>query len=319
MPGKLTSRTVHIDKPLTNLAIGFEASNFIVDQIFPSVSVNKESDLYFKYDKGDFFRLPDSTLRAPKTKGRAIEFSVSSETYFVKNYALREEIAFETLANQDAPLKLERKTVAHLMGLLMLDWETRVASLILTTGNVGSSTTLSGVNQWNNGESNPVEDIETGKDAVISTTGKKANLLILGHQVFTKLIHHPDLLERIKYVQKGVVSKDILATVFDVDRVIVGSAITNTANEGATDAFSFVWGKHALLAHVTNTADPDGKDPSFGYSFRWNNPKLGSAPFAVQRWDDPDGGDYTNVRVQYYQDEKITASELSYLIADAVA
>jgi len=40
---------------------------------------------------------------------------------------------------------------------------------------------------------------------------------------------------------------------------------------------------------------------------------------AAEVWNDPDGGMFENVRVQMYQDEKITASELGYLISSAVA
>ena len=141
----------------------------------------------------------------------------------------------------------------------------------------------------------------------------------MGVEVFEDLLQHPDILDRIKYVQKGFVTTDILAALFDVNKILVGKAIVNTGNEGEANAFSDIWGKHALLAYITGGPEPDGRDPSFGYSFRWNNPKLGSAPFAVQRWDDPDGKDYVNVRAQYYQTEKITASELGYLIVDAVA
>jgi len=34
---------------------------------------------------------------------------------------------------------------------------------------------------------------------------------------------------------------------------------------------------------------------------------------AVESWEDPDHGNYMNMRVQYYQEEKITAPELGYL------
>jgi len=39
------------------------------------------------------------------------------------------------------------------------------------------------------------------------------------------------------------------------------------------------------------------------------------APMAVDSWDDRDGL-FTNLRVQYYQDEKITAKDLGYVLKD---
>ena len=40
------STDVHVDGPLTNLSVGFknDAKNFIADQVFPNVSVAKQTD-----------------------------------------------------------------------------------------------------------------------------------------------------------------------------------------------------------------------------------------------------------------------------------
>lgn len=314
-----TARDLHIDVPLTNMVIGYEPKGFIVDQIFPSISVAKQSDKYFTWDKGDFFRIPN-TLRSPKTKGRTIELSVSSNSYFADNYALVHEEPYENMANADNILASREKRVRALKNLLTLDWENRVASQITSGSNLGSYTTLSGTGQWSDyTNSDPVSDIEVGKSAIRSTTGLDTNLMVIGYDVYMKLIHHPDILERIKYVQKGVVTADILASVFDVERILVGKTIKNTGSEGLANSFSDVWGKNVVLMHVTNAPDAGGTDPSLGYSFRWDAPMLGGQPMAAEIWNDPDGGNFENRRVQYYQDEKITASELGYLIAAAVA
>jgi hypothetical protein len=314
-----TGRDLHIDTPLTNMVIGFEPQGFIVQDIFPAVPVAKQSDVYYKWTKGDFFRIPD-TVRAPKTKGRSVVFNVSSDTYFAKNYALVHEEAFEDMANADQILKSRQKRVRALKNLLTLDWENRVASLITSGSNLGSYTTLSGTSQWSDyANSDPVNDVETGKEAIRSTTGLDTNLMIIGHAAYRKLIHHPDILDRIKYVQKGVVTADVLAAVFEVERILIGKAIKNTGEEELSDSFSDIWGDNVVLAHVTRAPDPDGKDPSLGYAFRWVAPLFGNRPWVAEIWNDPDGGNFENRRVQYYQDEKIIASELGYLIADTVA
>ena len=100
--------------------------------------------------------------------------------------------------------------------------------------------------------------------------------------------------------------------------MLIGSAIKNTAEEGQADSFSSVWGKDTIIGHFTNGPDADGRNPSLGYSFRWTNPLFGT-PMAVESWEDPDHGNYMNMRVQYYQDEKIVAPELGYLWEDCVS
>lgn len=315
-----TGRDLHIDVPLTNMVIGFEPKNTIVQDIFPTVPVDKQSNLFYKWTKGDFFRLPASTIRAPKTKGKPMVFNVSSDSYFAQNYALRHEETFEDMTNADLILKSREKRVRALKNALMLDWENRVASQITSGSNLGSYTTLSGTAKWSDyANSDPVNDVTVGKEAIRSTTGLNPNLMILGKAVYVKLIQHPDIIDRIKYVQKGVVTADVLGAVFDIERILVGDSIKNSGSEGLADSFADVWGKNAILAHVSNGPDADGVDPSLGYSFRWNAPLLNSQPWAAEIWNDPDGGNFENRRVQYYQAEKITASELGYLIAGAVA
>ena len=72
----LTPKNVHFDGPLSNFVVSYVPRDFIVQDIFPVVSVNKQSDKYYTFNKDDFFRLPEKTLRAEKTLGNGIEYGV---------------------------------------------------------------------------------------------------------------------------------------------------------------------------------------------------------------------------------------------------
>jgi hypothetical protein len=314
----ITARDVHIDRPLSNLVVGFEPVGTIVQNFLPIVDVAKQSDLYFKYDKGDFFRVPSTTIRAPKTKGRTAVFNVSSDSYYANNYALVDEMDYETLVNQDQPLKLDEKSARNLFNLLNLDMENRVAGILTTGSNLGGTAAVA--SKWDSsaaGTSDPFGDIATAKEAIRSTTGLEPNTIILGKSCYNALIRHADIIDRIKYVQRGVVTEDLLASLFDVANVYVGKSIINGGSENLADSFSDVWGKNTVLAHFS-APETDGRNPSLMYGFRWTNPLFG-APFAVEKWDDPDHRNFTNLRVQYYQDEKVTASELGYLLTACVS
>ena len=311
----ITARDVHIDRPLSNLVVGFEPQGTIVQNFLPIVNVNKQSDLYFKYEKGDFFRIPSSTERAPKTKGRTTHFNVSSESYYATNYALVDEMDFETLVNQDDPLKLKEKGARNLVNLLMLDMENRIASQTRSVSNMGSGSTVA--SKWSSstaGTSDPFGDIALAKNTIRSQTGYDANTMIIGREAYNALVRHADILDRIKYVQRGVVTADLLASLFDIPNVYVGNSIINTGEENLADSFSDVWGDESIIAHFAQS-ETDGKNPSLMYGFRWTNPLFGS-PMAVESWDDPDHRNFTNLRVQYYQDEKITAKDLGYVLKD---
>ena len=63
---------VHVDGQLTNLSVAFfqDATNFVADRAFPTVSVQKQTDLYFTWDRGNFNR-DEMKLRARRLSLRA--------------------------------------------------------------------------------------------------------------------------------------------------------------------------------------------------------------------------------------------------------
>ena len=100
-----------------------------------------------------------------------------------------------------------------------------------------------------------------------SATGMKPNTLLLSPSAFNALKNHDDILDRIRYTQKGIVTTDLLATLFEVDKVLVGWGVVNSAAKGATDDVDFIMGKHALLCY--SNPRPALKKPSAGYIFSW--------------------------------------------------
>ena len=115
--------------------------------------------------------------------------------------------------------------------------------------------------------SDPLQDVEGWKETILSTTGIMPNTLVLGYQVFRQLKNHPDIVDRFKYTSSATVTTDMLSAIFDIERVLVASAVENTAAEGATNSFSFTHGKAAMLLHVAPS--PSLLTPSAGYTFAW--------------------------------------------------
>jgi hypothetical protein len=141
---------------------------------------------------------------------------------------------------------------------------------------VASAPTSSQVIKFNLPASNPVGVMTAESVKMASQTGFKANTLVLGPEVFYALKNHEDILDRIKYTEKGIVTADLLAALFEVDNVYVAWGVVNNANQGATDDINFIMGKHALLCYVNPR--PALKKPSAGYIFTWTG-LLGAGAF----------------------------------------
>lgn len=314
----LTPRDVHIDAPLSNIAVeAFSGGEFVAPRLFPIVGVDKQSNVYYTIDKAAWLRVPTTTRRAPKESPRRIEFSVSSDTYFADNFALSGENAHEVLANADDPIALRARTTRFVVETLQRDMEQRIANQVTSISNIGSGVTLTGANKWSNTLSDPVSDVTTGHAFVRGQTGVIPNTMLLDWDTYQIVRRHPVLLDMFKYTSGGLLNDAELKEVFKVQTLLVSNAIKNAALGGATASIVNIWGNNALLCYV-NPAGAGLQTVTFGLAFRWTPPEL-PAPMQARVYDDPDPGKKLElVEIGYYQDEKIVASQLAYLIGSTL-
>ena len=311
-------RDAHVDQLMTLLSHAYmnEADSYISDKIFPVVPVKKQSAKIAKYTKEDWFK-DDAALRSPGTESAGSGFTVDTTSiYFCENYAVHKDIADEVRANTDSPFDPDLEATMLVTDKLLLKREVAWSTDHLATSKWGTDTNLTAAKWSDYAVGDPIGDIETGKDTIHGTTAREANTMVIGRQVWSKLKHHPDFIERIKYTQRGVLTTDIVGSILEIPRFFVGKAIKNTYNEGQTDAsaaYAYIMGKVALLLHVA--ARPALLTPSAGYTFHWAS--FGGLSF-IRRLRN----DFTQVdRIEghTYFDHRIIGSDLGYYMYNVVA
>ena len=198
-----TSHDLHIDQALSEMALGYRPEGMIADMVFPIVDVAKQSDLYVIWNRGDRLRIHDTT-RAPATEAKKIEESVSSGTYFAKNYALKSSVPIEDFKNAD-PIFLDNLNTGKtelVMDALLLDWEVRLANQVTSGTNVGSYAAVG--SSWTGGaEADPIGDINAALDVVQYTTGKRPNRITFGLKAWQAFKRHVDVRDIIFGVNNG--------------------------------------------------------------------------------------------------------------------
>lgn len=307
-----TGRDLHIDVPVTNILLSYEPQGLIAPSIYPIVPVDKETNVYYTFPKADTLRLHDA-FRARGRAANRIHFDVSSDTYAVKNYSLAMDIPLEDIDNADNPIDIRGSAGRRVLNGLNLAWEDRLAVTLTTTTNMTSSTALA--NAWDNlTNTDPVNDLYIGRDAIRKLTGFTPNVAIFADIAWSHFSRHPDIIEFIRgkgdSTGGGPVAEAQVATAFGWDRVLIGKGLKNTAGEGLAGSFSDIWSTACVLLYVNPS--PGLMEPSHGYTFRWTPAGLPGA-LAVER--------YTNqrektesVEVHMFQDEKVTGTDLGYLI-----
>jgi len=283
---------LHVNVPLTNISIAYaqSADLFIATKVFPKVPVQKQSDLFWKYSKSDF-RRTDVERRAPSTESPGTGWNVTTDTYFTHVYAVHKDIDDQVRSNADSVFSLDKEATNFVTQQLLLKRDLDWAARYFQPGVWG--TNLTGVSgtpaanqfkQFNDAASDPIglfADLQT--NFMQQNAGLRANTLVLGAHVINALKNHPDILDRIKYTQKGIVTTDLIAALLDVERILVSYA-TYTSTERGLDAvsqdaaatYSFIANsKSALLVHTPSS--PGLMTPAAGYTFTWSGYLGGNA------------------------------------------
>lgn len=270
-----TMQNAHIDRALTNVSVAYmqDAANFIADKVFPIVKVQRQSDVFYTYNKGDFMR-DEAQVRGAASESAGGDYGVeASEPYYCRKHAFHKDVTPEERANYDEPLDADTDAADFVTQKMLIRREMEWASKFFTTGvwgreiAGGDAAAENTAVYWSSATSDPISDITGAAVQMASETGYRPNTLVLSPFAFNALKNHEDILDRIKYTQKGIVTADLLATLFEVENVYVAWSVVNTGAKGAADNIGFIMGKHALLCY--SAPKPSLKKPSAGYIFAW--------------------------------------------------
>lgn len=267
-----TQSDVHVNRPLTNISVAYlqDLDEFIADKVFPNVPVQKQSDRYFEYPRDQWFRT-DAKKRGVGEESAGSGFEIdNTPTYYADVYALHKDIDDQIRANADAPINIDADATEFVTRGLALrkekDWAANYFTTSIWTGS-STGTDITPSTKWDASGSTPITDIRTEMAAMKEKTGFYPNILVLAEDVWLALQDNADFLDRIAITQRKIVTKDLLASVLGIEKVLSAAAVENTANEGATAAMSFLFTEDAALYYAQPR--PSLMKPSAGYIFSW--------------------------------------------------
>jgi len=316
-----TGRNLHIDAVLSGIVIGRRPTGFIADQLLPVLSVDKQSNIYFKtnHKEGRQF-VPDLSRRAPGTAARKVGFSVSSDTYYAKNYALASDWPVEDEVNADEALGWAQMHALNVTDRLLIDYELRVAAMANTAANV--NTTFHVATAWDNQTgSRPISDLQAQIEAFRQATGLRPNTLILPEQI-ARHVRINDQVRDLTFgnVVGGIADESHIARLLKIERVLVPEVLVNTFDVSDTLAGSATlangWANFAHLLYINPL--PGRMVDTWAQAFRWTNPMFGS-PMAVQRYPFDPKLKTQGLEVSYYQDEKVVSTDLAWRMDSVIA
>jgi len=328
-----TGSDLYVSSPLTNVAIAWKRQNredFVADRVFPIVPVQQQGGKYWKFHRPDW-RRTKAQVRAPSTESVGIGWRTTTDVYYADVYAVHADIDDRTRANADSIFRLDRTFTEQVMNDLHLRREKDWNAAFFGTGKWGRD--LTGVTgtpstdqfvKFSEAASTPVEDFRGWRRGFKRITGLDANGVVMGPSVEDTLLDHAAIIERIKYTQRGTISRDLLASFLGIGTIYVPEAVEVTSPEkadltaDADDAtYEFIGSEDAMLM-VHTTGSPSRETPSAGYTFSWAG-LIGSSREGIRtkkfRMENL-ASDRIEGEMAY--DMRVTAKELGWYFASVV-
>lgn len=265
-----------VDPILTNVAQGYRQVEMVAATLFPSVPVQKSGGQILEFGK-DSFKLYNAR-RAPGAGTKRVQFGYLGRPFALVQDSLEGILPREYLrdSGQLPGVNLDSRTVNSTMRSLLLTLENDCAAIATNASNYDSDhkVALSGNDKWSDGTAEPNDNIEAGKEAIRQSVGIYPNTLLLSARAFKVAKANPNVVERFKYTSRDSITAEMLANLWDLDRVVVGKAVAFDDAGTTID----IWGNNAILAYVPPA--PSGmEDPSYGYTYTMEGHPLVEKPY----------------------------------------
>lgn len=261
---------MRVDQYLTNFSVSYrqDQANFVAGFASTPIPVMNESAKYAIYPAGYFWR-DEAEVRPLGGRPVQVGYKVENGTYLAEEWGLEHTIDDRQRRNAAAPYNLDEAGTT-LLESKMLIREDRIWCSKFFKAGVWGFDYVGGTDftPFDDAASTPIKFIDSVKNSMAVGTGKMPNTLLLGANVAAALRSNPDIVDRVKYTQRGIASLDVLSALFEVERVAVARSVYNAANEGADDDFEFIADPNAMwLGYIERTPMLDA--PTAVARFGW--------------------------------------------------
>jgi hypothetical protein len=279
-----TAGDAHVNTPLTNFSQKYlqSAAGFVGLGAMPNLPVTKQSDLFYVFDRDDFFR-DDAEERADGAESSGGAFQLSTNPYFARVYAHHKDVTDRQRQNADPAVNLDESGTQYVSHKLMIRREALFAGAFMGTGIW--ATDFSPATKWDAATGAPISEIRTGKRTVHQSTGLRPNKAIFGRQAYDTCLDNEDILARISggatVDLPAMVMRARLAELLELDEIHVMDGVRTTSAKGAaTPVRAFFPGEDdVLLYYAPNAVGLD--EPTAGISFSWTGP-AGNTPAGMR-------------------------------------
>lgn len=220
-----------------------------------------------------------NVLHSPKMPFARIVSSLGEKTYACQEDGLEEQISKEDydILGEDGAEAAVTRNLIH--AILRARDNTIASSIFSATGEstfAGQVTTASAT--WDNASGDPYKDIADATEKIVRRVGSDRLTLAIGYGAYIKLCKNAKVQSAFRaiagYTDKKAgtsffIPPEQLAAIFNLQEVIVGKGVANTAIEGQAASRSFIIPSTYAALYVGSSGQQDANELCAGRMFVW--------------------------------------------------
>ncbi len=290
---------------------------FICLDLLPTLDVPEQSADYPVIPFEALLKL-QTTARAPRGAYNRGDYEFETGTYSCKENGWEEPV-------DDVEAKLYRRffeaeVVAALRAtdIVLRAQEARVAAKIFNTANITQTAAVG--TEWDTSATcTPRENVAAAKEAMRAAGQPEPNVLVISKKVFNKLLLAKQVTDAFRYgavpfeVQPFEAKKRNLAMFFDIERILVGGAIKDSAKKGKAISAADIWDDEYAGLFKVSAGGQDLREPCIGRTFLWTADSPQNIVTESYREEQTRSDIY---RVRQYTDEAFVFTGAGYLLSN---
>jgi hypothetical protein len=291
---------------------------FIGAALLPFFEVPEQSMDYPKIPIESLLKLQD-TNRAARGDYNRDDYEFETGTFACKEYGW-EELVDDSEANLYRRFfDAEVVAVQRSTDVLLRGQEARVAAMLMNTTNIPNTSDVT--IPWNTiATATPYDDVAAAREAMRVASGLTPNKIAMSKKVMNMLLRTKELKDAFKYtnpieIGAAEVKRRLLAQYFDVDEILVGGAIKDTAKKGQAFSLADIWNDEYILLGAISNGGPQLREPILGRTFLWT----GDSPQNIISEQYREEKKRSNVyRVRNNVDEAFVFTGAGYLLGNII-
>jgi hypothetical protein len=297
--------------------IGAADRGFICLDLLPIFEVLEQSGDYPVIPFEALLKL-QPTSRAPRGAYNRGDYEFETGTYACKENGWEEPV-------DDVERKLYRRffdaeVVAALRAtdIVLRSQEARVAAKVFNVSNITQTSAVT--TEWNtSATATPREDVAAAMEAMRAVGQLNPNVLVISQKVFNSLMLSKQVTDAFRYgsvpfeIQPMEARKKALAMFFNIDKILVGGAIKDSAKKGKPFSSADIWDDEYAGLFRVSLGGPDLRDPCIGRTFLWTADSPQNIVTESYREEQTRSDIY---RVRQYTDEAFVFTGAGYLLSN---